>query len=74
MVVLKFGGTSVANAENIKKVKEIVSSLDENRLWLFLLLVASLIPTTLHKVENGQIEFKFSGKRIENFVQKISMV
>jgi len=31
-------------------------------------------PTTLHKVENGQIEFKFSGKRIENFVQKISMV
>jgi len=31
MKVLKFGGTSVANAENISKVKEIVCSLNNNQ-------------------------------------------
>ena len=31
MKVLKFGGTSVANAENIKKVTEIVANTDADK-------------------------------------------
>ena len=52
MLVLKFGGTSVANAENIKKVVNIVSGKKEDKK---LFVVSALSGVTDKLIEIGTL-------------------
>ncbi|RYZ29380.1 MAG: aspartate kinase, partial [Chitinophagaceae bacterium] len=52
MQVLKFGGTSVANAENIKKVKQIVA--DKQSVDKLIVVVSAFSGVTDHLLQCGQ--------------------
>ena len=65
MKVLKFGGTSVANAENIKKVIQIVKNNDQQ----LIVVVSALGGTTDLLIETGKLAQSKDGSYQHSFKQ-----
>jgi aspartokinase/homoserine dehydrogenase 1 len=67
--VLKFGGTSVANAENIKKVKDIVSK-NTNQMQIVVVSalggITDVLLQTANQAKNQEESYKETFKIIEN--------
>ena len=66
MIVLKFGGTSVGNAKNIKKVVEIITNINEEKIEAL-----KLTPNTTiwHTHNIWLVAFYFAGIRISDVVK-----
>ncbi len=69
MIVLKFGGTSVANAEHIKKVAQIVSGIDTDKVVVVVSAlggVTDLLLEAAARASKQNEEYKVILKEIEN--------
>ncbi|NAY93244.1 bifunctional aspartate kinase/homoserine dehydrogenase I [Muricauda sp. JGD-17] len=68
MKVLKFGGTSVANPENINKVRSILENLDSEKVAVVVSAfggVTDLLITTAHLASSQDLNYKMSLQEIE---------
>ena len=69
MKVLKFGGTSVANAQHIKQVQNIVKNLDENNIVVVVSAlggITDLLLKTVDLASNQDESYKDSLREIED--------
>ncbi len=69
MKILKFGGTSVANSENIKKVKDIIANQGTTKVAVVVSAfggITDLLLDTLHKAAKQDERFKAGFNTIEN--------
>lgn len=67
MKVLKFGGTSVANAENIQKIKNILSALNEDRFIVVVSALGGITDQLLHALEKAS-------NRDENYLKELEQI
>ncbi|MGB5358428.1 MAG: aspartate kinase, partial [Eudoraea sp.] len=69
MKVLKFGGTSVANAQHIKQVQNIIKNLDENNIVVVVSAlggITDLLLKTIDMASNQDEKYKDSLQEIED--------
>ena len=69
MQVMKFGGTSVANAENMKKVVDIVSAAVDRDRTILVLSAISGCTDTLIRTGHPRISSLMPSRALENCFQ-----
>ena len=75
MIVLKFGGTSVANAQHIKKVRDIVALTESDKLIVVVSAMGGITDLLLRmatKASRQNPGYKEDLKEIENRHQNVN--